>query len=388
MKTVLLKPRFKGLPLHSLYDELIINPPKDYRVTKYNSLQSHPLIKTSSKHRNHYYKQLVYHLGSLPYMVAQSRESIKYENIDLIFASQHVIDNQVPWVVDLEYSDALGGYCNLMLTKEIILKKLKSKNCKFILPWSYWAQKTLFNSLDCKEIKEKIRIIRYTANPKKNNVSNKDKSKTRFLFLGSINPANVNSFEFKGLYETVNAFVDVQRKYDNLELVIRSLVSPEIRALVKKYPNIKIIENRLTPLELENLYQSSDVFPHSGFETMNSSILEAMSYGLPVIATSLYNTPEVIQHMKNGILIDLPKPNLFYTKSGTPNDYSKSFLDSMRALRPYMVEKLKESMKMLIEDSTLRNKIGQEARRVTEDGEFSTKRKNELLKEIFDESTT
>ena len=388
MKTVFLKPRFKGLRLHSLYEELVKHPPDDYSIIVSKNYQKSPYTKVTSKHHNYLYKQLIYNFGSLPYIISQLRESsIPYENYDLIFASQHVLNSKKPWLTDLEFSNALTGYCNLTLCKNVISKKLNSKSCKAILPWSKWAENTLLKALDCKNFENKINVVRYTVSPKTKPRSIKKDEKIRILFMGSNNPANIHSFEFKGLYETIDAFIELQRKYDNLELVVRSIVPSDIKKKVKKFSNIKIIEESLSERDLEKLYQSSDIFPHSGFEVMNLSVLEAMSYGIPVIATSLYNTPEAIQHMKNGILIELPNPRLFYTKHDTPNDFSKSFLNHMRALRPYMREKLVKYMALIIGDSALRHKIGREAELTIREGEFSLKKRNSLLKTIFDEAT-
>jgi len=388
MKKVFLKPRFNWTVLHSLYNDLIQNPPENYKIETLNGKQGHSLTTLgSSKARNYFYKTLFYHLGGLPFTFAKTFEhSVKFDNYDLIYASQHVIKTEQPWIVDLEYANGLSGYLDLLLCKKIISKRLKSKSCKAILPWSNWAAETLRNSIDCKDFEEKIKVLRYTVSPKKISNIRKKNSSIRILFLGSMNPSNVDSFEFKGLYETLDAFIELQKKYDNLELIIRSLVTPEIKEKARKYSNIKILEKPLNPSKLEELYQSTDIFPHAGFEVLNLSVLEAMSYGIPVIATSLYNTPELIKHMNNGILIDLPDPHLFYTKNKAANDYSRSFLYSMRKLRPYMKEKLIENMKLLIEDSSLREKISREAASTIEEGEFSVKHRNNILKEIFDKA--
>ena len=90
--------------------------------------------------------------------------------------------------------------------------------------------------------------------------------------------------------------------------------------------------------------------------------------------------------MKNGLLIELPNPKLFYTKNGTPNDYSKQFLTEMRKLRPFMKDKLVESLKFLIENKKIRTQISRQARLTIEKGEFSITRRNEILREIFEES--
>jgi len=389
MKKVFLKPRFNWTVLHSLYNDLIQNPPENYKIETLNGKQGHSLTTLgSSKTQNYYYKTLFYHLGGLPFTFVKTFEhSVKFDNYDLIYASQHVIKTEQPWIVDLEFANSLSGYLDLSLCKKIISKRLKSKSCKAILPWSNWAANTLRSSIDCKDFNDKLRVVRYTVASKKKLQKKENKSKIRILFVGTTNPANMYNFEFKGIYETVDAFIDLQKQYDHIELVIRSVVSSDIREKAKKFSNIKILEKPLSPSKLEELYQSTDIFPHAGFEVLNLSVLDAMSYGIPVITTSIFSTPELIQHMKNGILIDLPNPEFFYTKEGTPNINSKSFVNSMRKLRPYMKEKLKEYMNMLIEDNSLREKISREAASTIEEGEFSVKHRNNILKEIFDGAT-
>lgn len=389
MKTVLLKPRFRWTRLHSLYNELIKNPPENYRITTINGVQKFYFRKLSGhKYYHYYYLTLLYYFAPIPFIFSKlSESSIKYDS-DIIFASQHVIKTEQPWVVDLEFSDALAGYVDLFLCKNIISKRLKSQSCKAILPWSDWAADTLRKSFDCRDFNDKIRVVRFTVTPKKRSRPTKKKSLTRILFVGSSNPANMYNFVPKGLHETMDAFIDLQKNYDGLELIIRSAVPPVIKEKARKFSNIKILEKPLTATEFEELYRSSDIFPHAGYESLNLSILEAMSYGLPVIATSLYQIPELIKHMKNGILIDLPNLESFYTKNKTPNHFSKSYHYSMKKTRPYLTEKLKEFMKLLIEDSSLRQKIGNEAALTIEKGEFSLQRKNDLLKEIFDSATS
>ena len=75
-------------------------------------------------------------------------------------------------------------------------------------------------------------------------------------------------------------------------------------------------------------------------------------------------------------------------KNNIPNEYSNPPLRAMGRLRPYMVDKIKECMKLLIEDSSLRQRIGREAATTIENGEFSLKNRNALLKEIFDNATS
>ncbi len=366
---------------------MIKNPPPGYKITTPGDMEKSQLAKITFQVDSNLYKRFLYQFGAFPYLTTQlAGEKVDYKNCDLIFAAQHLIKTEKPWVVDLEFVNALAGYCNINLVKNLISKKLRSRECKAILPWSKWGANTVLNSMDCTGFKDKIKVVRYTVSPK--NIERvPKKSGIRMLFLGSINQCGRMRERYKGLYENVEAFIQIQDKYDDLELVIRSSVTPEVRARVSKYPNIKIIDSQLSYEQLEELYRSTDVFPHIGYEAMNLSTLEAMSYGIPVIATNLYNIPEAITHMKNGMLIDLPDSTLLYTKNGSPNEYSNPPINTMKKFRSAVIEKTKDCMRMLIEDSSLRQNIGREAAQTIKSGEFSIEHKNSILKEIFDEAT-
>ena len=367
---------------------MIKNPPQGYKITTPSGEEKSQLTKITFQIDNNCYKRFLYQFGALPYLSMQLRgEKINYSNCDLIFAAQHLLNTERPWVVDLECVNALAGYCNIYLVRNLISKKLDSKECKAILPWSNWGSDTLLNSIDCTKFKDKIRVVRYTV-PPKNKRNDIRKSGIRMLFVGSINQCGRMREMYKAVYENMEAFIQLQDKYDDLELVIRSNVTPEIRERASKHPKIKIIDTPLLDTQMEDLYRSADIFPHVGYEALNLSTLEAMSYGIPVIATNLYNIPEAVVHMKNGMLIDLPDPKLFYTENGCPNEYANPPIGIMKKFRTSMIDKTRDCMKMLIEDSSLRNNIRREAERTIESGEFSIEHKNSLLKEIFDKATS
>jgi len=389
MKTVFVKPRFRRVPLHNLYNYLTKNPLENYKVVIPQVSKPSQIIHAADKSQNSISKALYHYFVGLPYILTQTMLPLKgYEKYDLIFASQHVINCKQPWIADFEFANALAAYSDISLCTPIIKKLFKSKSCKAILPFSNWAAETLRKSMDCKEFEDKIKILRPTVPSKKISKKKNDGEIIRILFVGSSNPANILDFEYKGLNELVDAFLKLQNKYDNLELVIRSKVSEEIKQKVKNFQNIKIIENILSPSELEELYLSSDIFPHVGYLNLNAAIFEAMSYGIPVIATSLYNIPELVKDMKNGLLIKLPNPDQFYTKNGCPIDLSRHFPDIIRKLRPHMAEKLKTSLELLIEDESLRKKLSAESIKPFQDGEFSINQRQDTLKEVFDSATT
>ncbi len=403
MKSVFLKGRSRGGPSHSLYRELLINPPQGYRIfagktevterqqLAYSLNKRQQLIHNFNKklQRYSYVRDTWHETKTLIYMGIKKTQSSRLlldSNPDLVYAAQQLIFAKLPWVVDFEYANALADYGDIKLVKRFVQKQLGSKYCKKILPWSDWAKRTLYRSLDCGSFKEKIETAHFAVS-KKDFVKKEKDDKLRLLFVGSINQFNFLNFEWKGGFEVVDAFLELSKKYDCLELTIRSWVPPEIIEKCADKPNIKIINSTLSEETLAQIYASSNIFLFPSHMNLGMAILEAMSYELPVIAINLYDIPEAVHDMKTGILIDPPSNVPYYIWNGAPNHKDKNLLPRIRQFRPWIVNQIVDKVSVLIEESSLRRQIGREARRLMEQGEFSVKRRNEKLKRIFDEAT-
>ena len=101
---------------------------------------------------------------------------------------------------------------------------------------------------------------------------------------------------------------------------------PDILFVVAgKGPSRKLIENRIKELKTQNniklagfvpdnqlstIYAAADQFvlPSASGEGLPLVLLEAMSTGLPVIATAVGGTPEIVTQNKNGVLIPPKNP--------------------------------------------------------------------------------
>jgi glycosyltransferase involved in cell wall biosynthesis len=116
------------------------------------------------------------------------------------------------------------------------------------------------------------------------------------------------------------------------------------------------------------------------------AILEAMSYQLPVMALDIYDVPEAINDLKTGVLLKTSPSIPYYSWNGGPNHYDKEFLRGLRQSRSWLIKQIVEKASMLIENESLRRKIGREARFLVEHGEFSIPRRNMKLRRIFDEA--
>ena len=111
-------------------------------------------------------------------------------------------------------------------------------------------------------------------------------------------------------------------------------------------------------------------------EAFGFAILEAMAYGIPVIATNQFAIPEMIEHEKSGLLVDISK------------------YDTAKLFRGYVVDKIPAAFQSdvndqlfgylmkLLESKELRLEIGEHGRnrvRVV----FGFKARNEAMQAIY-----
>lgn len=394
MKRIYLEGRDSGWSLHSLYNELINYPPEGYEfVTDEKMETSNKINPLRVINRNLAYNRLNdffdYFRPAAYYLYYKYREKQKtVKHVDLTYSSQHLIFRKEPWIVDLEHVGALVAYGKLELFRPFIEKLLASKYCKKIIPWSDAGKKTLFLNLDCKKFEEKIETVRLAVHPKKF-VKNYDNDKVKLLFVGTANVFNIDSsFDLRGGKEVLEAFALLNKEYPNLELVMRSIIPQDLR---QKYNHlskkIRIIDRMLPWSSLEEEFKSADIFLFPGHTTPGMTILDAMSYELPIIATNVWGNSEIVKDGETGFLIKKSRKVPYYMR--TPKGliyYTPAFLKAIRKTDPEVIKDLAKKTSMLIEDKELRRKMGRKARQEIETGEFSIKKRNEKLKKIFDDA--
>jgi glycosyltransferase involved in cell wall biosynthesis len=405
MKSVYLKGRSRGGPFHSLYRELVEFPPEGYcfvsekQKSPRPSQSTHGLTRTQQmtkridrKLRNF---DVVWDIWNrtetMSYILIKRFRDNQFRSLpeaqsDLIYCSQQLLFAELPWVVDVEFANALAGGNEIRVVRRIVKKCLASKHCKKIIPWSNWAKTTLYKSMNCDSFNEKIETVHFGMRTK-NTAKKRTDDKIRLLFVGSTNLDHALDFERKGGIEAIKAFLELRKKYDLLELVVRSWVPRKVKTEYANDPNIKIFDSPLTEAALARLYISSDIFLFPSHLNLGMGILEAMSYELPVIARSIFDVPEAVEDMKTGLLLD-PLPMLPYYKwNGVPNCFAKEFLPGIRKYRIQLVNQIVEKTALLIENPSLMKKLGRQARASIESGRFSIKNRNMKLKRIFDEAS-
>jgi glycosyltransferase involved in cell wall biosynthesis len=301
---------------------------------------------------------------------------------DLIHSCRGIlILNKKPWVVDVEHGASFGFYKTI--NKSLVEKLLSSKYCKKIMPYSEAAKKSLSSAYDTSNFKEKIEVV-YPAIPPLHIKKRKEKfNRVRLLFI-----ATGTTFYRKGGKELLQAFDILNKKYD-IQLTMKCKVPEKFEKKYKNMSNV-IFTSEIVPREkvFENFYLKSDIFVMPTYvDSFGYSFLEAMSAELPVVGTDIFAIPEIIEDGKNGFLIH-----------SNISEYDANYLYKPPAPRvdigeiiakrnfPEIVSQLVEKLSILIEDSSLRRKMGRYGRKLVEKGKFSIKERNKKLKQIYEEA--
>ncbi|MFW6295654.1 MAG: glycosyltransferase family 4 protein [Halothece sp.] len=161
-----------------------------------------------------------------------------------------------------------------------------------------------------------------------------------FLFLGKINKR-------KGIYDLLEAFGKLTKEQrEQAQIILAG--SGEIDQ-ARQVATTLGIENQvqfpgwITPAQRNELLPKADVFLLPSYnEGLPMALLEAMSWGLPVITTPVGGIPEVITDQETGLLVN-------------PGD----------------IEQLRIAMQSLMEDDSLRLSLGCAARKRVEPHDVS-----------------
>lgn len=133
----------------------------------------------------------------------------------------------------------------------------------------------------------------------------------RFLFLGLIH-------EKKGIFELVDMLAKHRAEFEGRVIIHLGGIGKvdELKAAIREHQLEQILDYRgwIGEKEKSQLYREVDAFLlPSHNEGLPICILEAMSYGLPVIATRVGGIPEIMESGVNGFLIEKADQHDLYT---------------------------------------------------------------------------
>jgi glycosyltransferase involved in cell wall biosynthesis len=304
----------------------------------------------------------------------------------LTFACNHLIFRKEPWVVDIgRIWEVIGGNLrHFRRYQEIVEAAFAGDNCKGVFCWTEFSKNTILANLNCRGFEHKITTMPLAV-ASKNFIKEFNENRIRLFFIGSANLAG--QFELRGGKEVIEAFDLLSLKYKNIELIIRSDISPAIKKRYRRqlaHPRVRVIDGLLPWQEVEHLYQTSDIFLFPCHYESWQITLEAMSYELPVISVDLEGVSEFVKDGETGCLVP-ESDRVPRIEDGLP--VSQTYPQVLRALRnpdPRLVNDLVKKASLLIEDRELRRKMGAAGRWQVEHGNNSLAYRNARLKNIFD----
>jgi glycosyltransferase involved in cell wall biosynthesis len=233
-----------------------------------------------------------------------------------------------------------------------VFQKLSILTCKKVIAVSQNTKKDIKEILKIKE--EKIKVItegvtHFETKLNKEILSKKFNIANEYLlFVG-------RHEKYKNIDKVINAYLNLPENIkETLSLVIigksNNLVTPDLKKLGNN--NKIIFLESLSPEDLSLFYKSAKILVHlSEYEGFGLTVLEAMSYGIPVIASNISSIPEVVGD--SSFLVDI--------------NNEKEIIDKI---------------KILISDQELYKKISNSVKERSKI--FTWKKTSEQLLQIFD----
>jgi len=209
-----------------------------------------------------------------------------------------------------------------------------------------------------------------------------DPEEIHLLFINSWCQVPEN-FYVRGGLDILEAFAILHERYPQLRLTLRTAL-PALdnhyhRILEKGW--VRVMNRFLSAEEMAELHASSHIFLLPAARVHIVSLLQAMSYGLAVVASDGWGIEEYLEHERNGLVVKgrYGKTSWADHEAGLlREDYEPMYTSD-----PEVVQGLVEAVSRLVEDREMRQRLGRAARRDVETN-YTLERWNQGLKAALD----
>jgi len=345
------------------YKYLTINPPEGI---EYLNVPSEGVI-TSKKKFSLMSKVKGVLRSVLKFVKIPNLTITKKGDYDLIHCCHCLSLNNNPWVVDVEH------YWNFSSSGEIsysdtgmkrIKKSLKKPNCKKILAWSNDCKRTIIEAMKDKEIEKKIEVV-YPAIQIPKGIY-LPREEINLLFVGRY-------FYGKGGHHALKIFDRLTQLFPEIKCVVVSNVPSDIKTQYMTNKQIKIYDI-MSQEKLFKLYEKSSIFFYPGYsDTFGFALLEAMSFGLPIVTAEGFAKREIVESGHTGVIIPTGDVNWI---NGVPRFENEEML-----LKNFI-----NVLTSMIKLKNIRQRMGENAYNEINSGKFSIQHRNEQLKRIYAEA--
>lgn len=388
-RTVYLEPPWL---MHSAQWRLVNHPPPNYQFL----LRSTPQEKLFKTVHSSPFTRMLLRSSDLLLPTGLIKSMLERNNkipdgTALTYSVDHLVFRPEPWILEMEFAFLLAGRDprHLKRFRHFVRRSLESPYCRQILTTSEAAKKTMLSDLPSSKINGKVQVVHYTIPPQEFRKEHDEDQAIRLLFVGAdILNDNPIAFDYKGGREVIEAFKHLSKEHPNLELICRGRLPDDVRPEVQNLRGFKAIENFIPREELVNYFKSADIFVMPSHVTIPHQMVEAMSFELPVVTTTSWANGEYIEHSVSGLVVEKSKtlPYYFPGTNELHRGTQSEFENALRQPDPQVVADLIHQINFLIQDKSLRRKMGMAGRWEVEHGKFSLESVNRQLGHIFDEA--
>ncbi len=308
---------------------------------------------------------------------------IDKKSIDIIHSTGHVmILNRSPWVVEVSEFGQLISFnlekknspFYMFMLKQILL----SKHCKKIISWSEASRESFKPYIKESNILNKIEVV-YPSFPLPKLKKRKKSDKINLLFVS-------RRFYEKGGVEAIGVFKKLRKKY-NISFTIISKIPREIREKYGEEKGLNLLEANFNKKELGEFYQNANIFFYPTLiEIFGIVFIETMAYGLPVVSTSIFASPEIVEDGKTGFLSSLPISWHGSHKELIWDDHADYLKAITKHPKKKFMNSLYSNLSRLIENPALLKKMSKTAREEVRNGKFSVSLRNKKLNKIYSDA--
>jgi glycosyltransferase involved in cell wall biosynthesis len=277
-----------------------------------------------------------------------------------------------PWVVDLESVRVFFKSYEELDDSDAVNRVLERlEPCKAVLPLSEAAKRTIIRHLGISA--KRIEVVYPAIKPQRDAPNVRKDDQVTILFVGG-------AFEAKGGREVLAAFREVARE-KTARLIVVGAVKPKYEEWVKGF-NVEVYQGLPREKLFTEIYPKADVFVMPTFmDTVGYVYLEAMAFGIPVIASNHFAAPELVGDA--GLIVNTPFS--LWRSDGTYNPDYQRLLDEVEYFEE-VADALADAMHALIEDPDLRLKLGMQGIWRVHKGPVSLTVRNNRLRRIYEKA--
>jgi glycosyltransferase involved in cell wall biosynthesis len=294
----------------------------------------------------------------------------------------YIRDDPKPFVVEYEHVLVLSGktrdYVSMVEAAPAIEEQLRSENCRAIIMPTLGAIRETRKYINTEGLEHKFYMVR-PAYPIQPDYDPPREGPFRLLTVG-------NKFWGKGIPIAIEAFRLLRENYGNE--IAMTIACSDIPASYPLPDGLEVITIPNMDKKMRSqLYLNSHVFVFPCLHDSFAVYQEAMAYGVPMVATSIYDKDELVLDGKTGFLID-PPFSLYDGQFGVEwrswAELVGKIQDSLKeGLFKPMIEEMVASIDLLINDRNMLVMMGEAAQKLHRES-FSIEVRNNRIRKIYD----